>query len=124
MQPRFATDKLFQSNIAVRTALSHDWRKRPLCTQNHSVMSVMAFRQLVWLSKQNGWIIPRMRFLPIAIGIVLGGSGIFLQKAGDRRFERKGDAASLAGRIAMVIGFLCLLLGLVVLWADDFRLFR
>jgi len=65
-----------------------------------------------------------MRFLPLAIGLVLGGSGILLQKAGDRFFERKGDTASLVGRIAMVAGFLCLLLGLVVLWADDFRLFR
>ena len=65
-----------------------------------------------------------MRFLPIAIGLVLGSSGILLQKASDRCFERKGDTASLAGRIAMVVGFLCLLFGLVVLWADDFRLFR
>ena len=61
-----------------------------------------------------------MRFLPIAIGLVLGGSGILLQKAADSCFERKGDTASLAGRIAMVVGFLCLLPGLVVLWTDDF----
>jgi hypothetical protein len=65
-----------------------------------------------------------MRFLPIAIGLVLGGSGLLLQKVADHRFERKGGTASLAGRIAMVVGFLCLLFGRVVLWADDFRLFR
>jgi len=64
-----------------------------------------------------------MRFLPIAIALALGSSGMLLQKAGDRRFERKGNTASLAGRIAMVAAFLCLLLGLVVLCADDFRLF-
>ena len=48
-----------------------------------------------------------MRFLPIAIAIVLGGSGILLQKAGDRRFERKGNTAPLAGRIAS-FGVWCL----------------
>jgi hypothetical protein len=50
---------------------------------------------------------------------------MLLQKAGDHYLERKGDVVSIAGRIAMVAGFLCLLLGLVVLWADDVRyLFR
>jgi len=65
-----------------------------------------------------------MRFLPIAVALALYGSGVLLQKAGDRRFGRKGNTASVAGRIAMVTAFLCLVLGLVVLWADDFRLFR
>lgn len=76
------------------------------------------------LSRQNVSIILRMRFLPIAVALALYGSGLLLQKAADHRFERKGDTASLAGRIAMVAGFLCLLFGLVVLWADDFHLFR
>jgi hypothetical protein len=50
-----------------------------------------------------------MRFLPIVVPLVLYGSGMPLQKAGD----------------PMVAEFLGLLLGLVVLWADDVRyLFR
>ena len=66
-----------------------------------------------------------MRILPIAMSLALLGSGLFLQKAGDRLFERRGDTASFAGRIAVVAGFLCLVLALVVLWVDRIRhLFR
>ena len=49
------------------------------------------------------------------------GAGMFLQKVGDRRFERKGDTASIAGGIAMATGLLCLLLALVMLLADDIQ---
>jgi hypothetical protein len=62
-----------------------------------------------------------MRFLPIAVALALLSSGILLQKAGDRRFEGDGNTASLAGKIAIVAGFLCLVLGLVVLWVDRIR---
>jgi hypothetical protein len=66
----------------------------------------------------------RMRFLPLAIALALLGAGLLLQRGGDRLFERKGNTASYAGRIAIVAGFLCLVLAWLVNWVDVLGLFR